>query len=132
MKIKVRDKEFKIELVNNYVHQLYQEITDISKEIVEEVEKLKELTEEYLKNKTKETEKNLNELGKKLNIYRKEKTKELYDLRMEIIQEVLTTNNYEYDSVWWLKRTEPNDLNDFMITCINKDKMDGTKNDTKK
>lgn len=133
MKIKIQDKEFKIELVNNYVHQLYEEIKELSIELIGKSDFLQAQLTEYSKNPDREKKKSLDLDLDEFNKFKNEKRKEIAKLRMEIIEEVLTTNNYNFEEKWWLRRTEPDDLNNFMLACIQKDaKTEGKKQDTKK
>lgn len=141
MIVTVRDKEFNIGLVSNYVHKLYSELVDNSfklsgcsknaqdkafarAEKLEAKPKLKEM---------KAMNVEFNKDIEKLNTDIKALTAEVTGGRLAIIKELLETNDYEYDSEWWDRRTCPEDLNDFMLKCLGKDQKETEeKKNTKK
>jgi len=62
----------------------------------------------------------------------KEKSQELAELRDEIIRELLESNNLDYKAEWWDRNTAPEDINDFLLTCLNKDFTPGKESSVKK
>lgn len=126
--INIRNKEFKITLVNNYVHQKYSGMVEnvgkldtISKEIDE---LNRQLIAKEIERKVWKTE------FAKLNAKLKETSIEIIEVRREIVKEILESNNLEYDQHFWLHKTDPDDINDFMIKCLHKD-LSNTTNDKK-
>lgn len=115
MKLDVRGKEFDITFVNNYVREQYQEILSLSDEIGELPDKIDKLKDkDLLRNDLK---KELRELNRE----RTELIKKIALIREDIIKEILETNGYDYDKSWWSHKTDANDINDFMLTCVMKD-----------
>ena len=134
MIIEVRDQEFKIDFINNYVHEKYSELSDFISDLVALYNDITTIAEDQ---KVKQEELSLKELmlynkDKKIEIKNIESSakvlkKNIIDLRQEIIKEVLETNKYEYIHEWWLRKTSAEDCNDFMGACIKKDfKPDGS------
>lgn len=117
MLLTLRGKEFEIEFVSNYVHELYSKMRDLSfrqagivGEIQDsakskDIEDVQRLTGEVARNNA-----------------------EILRLRQEILKELIESNDLEYDESWWLRRTGPEDVNDFIVTCLNKDvSLDGSR-----
>lgn len=118
MVLTVRGKEFKIDFVSNYVHEKYTEMVYLSCELSDS-KKYAEIVE-IAKTDSDKSKVMLRELEET----RRKMSKEITDLRREIIFELLDSNGLTYDATWWQKRTSPDDLNDFVITCIRKDLTD--------
>lgn len=119
MTLQVRDKEFDITFVNNYVREQYQEILSLSDEISELPDQIEELEKQDLSKS--ELKKELKKVNKK----RTELIKDIAAVREDIVRELLETNGYEYDVSWWAHKTDANDINDFMLDCIMKDVSGG-------
>src|SRR6056297_978211 len=109
MQIEVRDKSFDITFVNNWSREKYQEL----------LEYIDELSD--LPGKFDDIDKSEKDRKEKLNTLQHELVRKITDLRFEIIVELLETNNYEYDDKWWKRKTDVEDLNNFMLTCMQKD-----------
>ena len=115
MKIDVRDQSFDITFVNNYCRERYQDMLTLIDEvsgIPEQYEVIKD-SEDLDKAKLSKM--------KELNSKQHELTKSITEIRTEIIKELLETNEYEYDQKFWKRKTDVDDLNDFMLTCMQKD-----------
>ena len=118
MRMQVRDKSFKIDLVNNYVHELYSEMAGLSFDLSDVSSDVEEV-------KTRAEFKELR-LGYKLI------AKQIVELRDQIIKELLESNGYNYDSTWWKRKTSVNDLNEFVLACVKKDESTIEKKATEK
>ena len=59
-------------------------------------------------------------------------TKEVTDLRLEILKELIVSNDIEFDSKWWDRRTSPDDINAFIMKCMDKDRKEDNKKSKKK
>ena len=130
MTITVRDKDFQIELVNNWVTEKYNELFDLASfdgaEYVSTVEDLnKEGLEESEKVETRKEKREIKEKYKELLRIEHQKAIKVRDdiikLRQAIIKELLESNGYEYDNDWWLRRASVEDNNDFMTMCLKQD-----------
>lgn len=115
MRVEVRGKQFEIELVNNYVHEQYSKLADASFEIVRLPSEARELQPGEMKSGIK-----------KLNGRMAELKKVISDTRKDILRELLESNGYQIDLEWWKRKTDPDDINNFIIGCIKKD-SDGKK-----
>lgn len=132
MEIKVRDKTFKINFVNNYVHNQYEILVGLIAEIATMPDLFKELLEDFRDDE--ERTKDRVKLREIRATYKEEITavdqktkdlkKEISLIREDIVRELLEKNNYEYDYKWWLHDASRDDMNDFMIKSIKKDYKD--------
>lgn len=115
MQIDVRDKSFDITFVNNWCREKYQEM-------LEYIDEISELPAKYdeIKDADKDKSVKLKEL-KELNTHQHDLTRLITQVRTDIIKELLDTNGYEYDEKFWKRKTDVDDLNDFMLTCMQKD-----------
>ena len=52
-------------------------------------------------------------------------------LREDIIENILTSNGYDFDSEWWDKYTSYSDQNEFIQYCMAKDVMEDKKKQEK-
>jgi len=132
MKIQVRGQSFKIDLVSNWVRKQYTEMVELSAQLQELsftisgiVGELKDVTE---KSQLDEIQVRAEAIKGKI----KEKSQELAELRDEIIRELLESNNLDYKAEWWDRNTAPEDINDFLLTCLNKDFTPGKESSVKK
>jgi hypothetical protein len=138
--IKIRDREFKIELVNNYVRKLYSDIRCDSEFITDQVRDAKDLLDEFTENESKAKtpsesraiKKEYREKHKEIRIQIKELEKRIVATRNEILLEILSTNSYDYNEKWWDHKTDVNDINEFIRRCFdiqgtNKGKKKATK-----
>ena len=132
MVVTVRKKEFNIELVSNYVHKLYSELTEASFELSETSNELQEVGIKHIQDikgvKDKDEIKRMNEEFNSIVVQEnkriKDLTKEIISKRWLIIKELIEVNGYEYDAEWWDRRTSVDDLNNFMLECMGNDKKD--------
>jgi hypothetical protein len=104
MLLTVRDKEFKIDFVSNYVQEKYTELTELA------------FDHSSADTATKEGRQKLVET-----------TKRLVSVRKELVKEIVESNGYEYEENWWSRKTSPNDLNGFVFSCVSKDWDSGDK-----
>lgn len=120
MELVVRDKTFNINFVNNYVREQYQKILELSDEISYLPVEIDEIGEKELSKK---------EFNKRIREVEHKRTciiKSISETRDSILKELLETNGCEYDEKWWKHKTDVNDINDFVLSCITKDVSDGT------
>jgi hypothetical protein len=117
MKLTVRDKTFKIELVNNYVHELYSELVNLAVDLSDHMADTTQIKDRAT--------------YKEMKIQYRALAKESVKTRDDIVKELLESNGIEYDEKWWKRRVGVNDINDFMLTCIQKDQGE-SKPSTKK
>ena len=113
MIIEVRGKTFGIDLVNNYVTEKYSEMSSLAFDAI----KLKHKMEDEKDTLTKA---DIDEIG----IQADKIQKDVFFLRWDILQELLESNDITYDENWWKKRTSVEDVNDFILDCIKKDRTD--------
>lgn len=121
MLVKVRNKEFNIDLVNNEVNRLYQEINETSLEMTQISIDIKSMTAERKKDDrpfTEEETKKIETLSERVKAARFE----LIDKRWKIIKELMETNGYDFDFDFWNRRTGPEDLNQFVFDCLDVDR----------
>lgn len=112
MKLTVRGKEFNISLVSNYVHEKYIELIALSVSLVDEVK----FSDEAKKDKDI-AKKEYKEIEAK----RKDISSKIIEIRREMIRELVETNDIVYDASWWQKKTDPDDINAFLLSCLQKD-----------
>ena len=116
MKFEVRDKQFDITFVNNWVREKYQEM----------LEAVDDLTELPDKAQAVEDEEKLDGRGrlKALREIQKQQralVRSIAEMRGAMVRELLETNGYEYDEKWWSRKTDADDMNDFALGCVQKD-----------
>jgi hypothetical protein len=159
MKIKVANKEFKINMVNNYVHHCYSKFVDSSRFLTiklkdrlakanekfnNDVENLRvkyrlneeiedhEFDREGFNKELKECKELFTYEVEKIDSIRAEKIEEMEEMKEEVIKELCIKNGYKFDKEWWLHETDPNMMNDFMLKCIGKDIIENENNSKKK
>lgn len=120
MQLDVRDKSFDITFVNNWCREQYQEMLCI----VDEITTIPAQYEE-IRNSEKSGKQQLEEM-KALNTRQHELTRKVSEIRFAIIRELMETNGYEFDERWWKRKTDVDDLNDFMLSCMQKDVKGGS------
>lgn len=129
MILEVRRKEFEINFVNNYVHEKYTEMLELVDILSAQPDIIEDLAVEGQKKKDeaedsgdkKEIEKHYKAEIQKLSqeVYRVRK--DILKIRTEIVQEILESNDIEYDSNFWNKKVSRDDINDFFLECVRKD-----------
>ena len=133
MYITIRNKEFKIELVNNYVRKLYVELTELCEGITDLIHEMQDELDNYKdqedKTDNKEGALSLHKTKRQLykeyrEIHKKQKT-ELNTLkhrtvlvRNSILEEILISNNIEFDVKWWDHKADANDINELIEQCF--------------
>jgi predicted transcriptional regulator len=132
IKLEVRGQVYKIDLVSNWVRKKYSEMVEVSGEIQVLTSTIGDIVSRL---KKIENAQELPELQKEAEHAKQEiqeKTKEIAEIRDEIIREILESNGHDYVRDWWEKKTSPEDINDFIITCLNKDYEPGKDSSVKK
>lgn len=115
MRIDVRDKSFDITFVNNWCREQYQQMLLY----IDEISLIPDQYEE-IRDSDKSSKQKLAEM-REVNTRQHELTKQISDLRFAIVQELLETNGYDYEERWWKRKTDVDDANDFLLTCLQKD-----------
>ncbi len=126
-KLEVRGKVFNIELINNYVSKKYSEefwplIEELGRLTSSEIEE--NATKAFYGKKGAELKKAIKEQTDIFNEIKRDtkvNSKEICAMREELIQELLESNEIEYDSKWWNRKTSADDMNDFLLTCMKPD-----------
>lgn len=140
MIVKVRKKEFNIELVSNYVNKLYTELTEASYNLSELSYALRDSAEKRQKDlkgikdldKIKELNAEFNDEVLDYNSQLKEQTSIVTSKRWLIIKELIESNDYDFENDWWDRRTSVEDLNNFMLECLGNDQKENKKSYGKK
>jgi len=113
IEIEVRGKIFKIDFVSNWVIVKYEQMNSKLQKLQELYNKLELIPpKEEIKNIVSE----IKELGTGL-----------LDEKLEIIEEILTGNDIEYDRKWWERKTDAKDIALFLNKCVFKDTIIGKK-----
>ncbi|MDA3939823.1 MAG: hypothetical protein PF693_11000 [Spirochaetia bacterium] len=116
MDFNVREQKFKITFVNNYCRERYQDLLDSVDDLadlpgeIDDISNDKSLLDKEKIAKYKDIKKSKREL-----------VKATVEIRKDILVEILETNNYKYDSTWWLRKTSADDINTFVLDCLQKD-----------
>ena len=116
MTIEVRGQEFKIDFVNNFCREQYQQMLEAAEELTEIPERIAAVDGVDVAAAKAEF--------RKLRAEQKELVQRIGALREEILRELVETNGYDYDRNWWLHKTDTNDINRFVVECIRKDLKD--------
>ena len=111
--ITVRNKTFKISFVSNWVVAKYTQLN----------EKLQELQDLYSRLELLPPKEEITLIVKEI----KEIGDNLLNEKLEIIEEVLTSNDIDFDRSWWEKRTDGADIALFLNQCAFKDVAIGKK-----
>lgn len=124
MTVQVRSKKFEIDLVSNWVLREYGRLHELSIQLVQmQVDiagKAQNLADEIQTAELEEAQEKQAEIVKLKDEF-DAKQREIVNLRNNIVQELLVSNDIEYDEEWWDKRTGTEDINDFLLKCANKD-----------
>lgn len=115
MTFDIRGEQFNITFVNNYVREKYQDMVDLADELSDLPNEADAISEEGGDKKT--------QIAKLKELKRKQRAlvKQIGEVRDEILREILETNGYEYDAQWWRRKTDANDINNFVLGCVQKD-----------
>lgn len=136
MTVQVRSKKFEIDLVSNWVLREYAKLHELSIQLVHlqvEIAGKAQETADAIQQvddveKAQEMQQSIIDMKDKFD----EKQREIVMLRNDIVRELLESNDIEYDGEWWDRRTGTEDINDFLLTCVNKDvKSDGKRSKKK-
>jgi D-alanyl-D-alanine dipeptidase len=114
----IRGEKFDVKFVNNYVRERYNDMLQLVDELTDLPEEVEEITSED----RAEMRRGFRDIRKRQRAI----TKDITEIRRDMLNEILTTNGYEYDSEWWRRKTDVEDINTFVFDCIQKDvKSDG-------
>lgn len=116
MTFNIRDKEFKISFVNNYIREQYTEMLNLADELADLPDVVDEIVEDDTKNKMQKR-RELRDLKKE----QRRLVREIAEIRDDMLNELLTTNGYDYEREWWKRKTDVNDINRFVLDSIQKD-----------
>jgi len=120
----IRGETFDITFVNNYVRERYNEML----QLVDELSDLPEQAEDITKEDTSEMRRGFRDLKKK----QRGLVREITEIRSDMLNEILTTNGREYNAEWWRRKTDVDDVNNFVFDCIQKDITKDTPTSKKK
>jgi len=120
----IRGETFDIKFVNNYVRERYNEML----QLVDELSDLPEQAEDITKEDTSEMRRGFRDLKKK----QRGLVREITEIRSDMLNEILTTNGREYNAEWWRRKTDVDDVNNFVFDCIQKDITKDTPTSKKK
>lgn len=120
----IRGETFDITFVNNYVRERYNEML----QLVDELSDLPEQAEDITKEDTSEMRRGFRDLKKK----QRGLVREITEIRGDMLNEILTTNGREYNAEWWRRKTDVDDVNNFVFDCIQKDITKDTPTSKKK
>jgi hypothetical protein len=107
MTITVRDRDFKIDFVNNFCREQYQTMLETAEELTELPDEVRDAA-------------GRDEI-KALQAKRKKLVNQIGVVRETILKELLETNGHEYDRNWWLHKTDVDDVNRFVVDSLRKD-----------
>jgi len=110
MKIDVRGKSFSIDLVNNWVHTKYTDMSDTIADLQEKADEVQELIGPTYRKQNREIRKDVSKLKR-----------QVVEVRQEIVRELLESNGYEYDPRFWDREVNADDINGFVLAAITKD-----------
>jgi len=115
LKFDIRGKQFEITFVNNYVREQYQRMVDLADELSDLPHEVDAISEEGGDKRA--------QIDKLKQVKRKQRelVHEISTIRQDLLREILETNNYEYDAQWWRRKTDANDVNNFVLDCVQKD-----------
>ena len=117
----IRGRKFKIDLVNNKVSRLHQEITEKAIECTQINIDLQAIVAKRAEEKrpfTPEEVKAVEEYSQRVN----EAKKMMVSNRWEIIKQLMVANNIEFDFNFWDTKVSANDMNEFILFCIENDR----------
>ena len=114
MNIEIKGVTYTIDLVNNWVHEKYSQMSLAEGAFLILAAELQMVG---FDKETLSTEK----YWEKMEQIR-EKEKEVSLLREAILKELLVKNGYEYNKEYWDHDAEPKDRKEFIEACIQKDK----------
>lgn len=109
----IRGREFDITFVNNFVREKYNEML----QLVDDLSDLPDEVEEIKSEDRAEMKRGFRELKKR----QRKLVRDIADVRHVMLEEILTTNGYEFDREWWRRKTDADDINNFVFDCIQKD-----------
>lgn len=132
LKLDVRGRSFKIDLVSNWVRRRYAEMVEASTRMQELSGEIAGIIEELGKVTEPDQFASIQERADKARAEINERKNEVLEARQEVIEELLESNGLKYDGDWWDKKTGPEDVNDFLLACLNKDFVPGKDSSVKK
>jgi hypothetical protein len=121
MDFEIRGQTFKIDFVSNYVIEQYQEVESLAFQLTDLITEVEKLGEKFSDNPD---EKEVWKEAQKIQRRRADIEAQIIPIRREIIKEIIETNGMEYDEKFWTRKTSPNDINEFILSCVRKDLND--------
>ena len=118
MIIEVRDREFKVTFVNNYVRDLYNEMLIDVDDLTALPDEIEEIAKIEDRKERKAQVKDVTQRQRKL-------IRKISETRLDMLKELLSTNGLDYDEHWWRHSTDVDDINQFVFSCIQKDVSEG-------
>lgn len=107
---KVKEAEFKIGFVSNWVTRELKELTEDAFKVRNEAQALASGEKQF----------------KDANNELFQKAENLLDRKYELVKELLESNGYEFDLKFWDRKTDPEAVNTFLFTAVHKD-LQGSK-----
>lgn len=104
-------KEFTISFVSNWATKQYKELTEDALEVWKEAQLLRN-GEKTMQDANQETFK---------------RAEDLLERKFALVEDILTSNGYEYDAKFWDRNCDPNAVNDFIMQSVHKDVNPGGK-----
>ena len=111
VRIKVRNKNFDIGFISNYM------IREHAK-IIEDSNRAAKLYADFKQAQNDNNIKRMEELAAALLDFDKN---DYFKRRTDLIEEILTENGIDFDPKWWDRKTGPDDIMLFLNEAINKD-----------
>jgi hypothetical protein len=126
MVIEIRDKSWDIKFFNNWCIREYNQIN----EVIKRIQKVSQFEMPKIQEKLKAGKIN-NEQAEEImigfeNEIKEAASDEFFDKRMDLIQEILESNEYEFDRKWWMRKADASDIMTFITSAYLKD-MDKVK-----
>ena len=126
MEIKIGSKKFKFTKVSILISEMYAELTNLAyghSDLSDELEQIGlecDIEEAEAENAVDKKRAKLKRT-KAIRALKKrsfEITKEVFDKRFEILEELVVLNGYEYDKTLWLKQASVEQVNDILVDAV--------------
>jgi hypothetical protein len=121
MVFEIRNKVFKIELVNNWCRLRYQDLIDKVAELTAIPGEIQGLVKEADSNKDIDDLKRIKAEIKRLSKSTGSVTKEIIDIRLDIVRELLESNLIDFDQNFWLRKADADDVNNLIMDSLTRD-----------
>jgi hypothetical protein len=111
--IGVRNKEFRISLVNNYFSVKYYEMEKELRQLEQDTLQVQLIQQEVISGK-KDPIQAAEEVNLIAERVEKINVSKYFEEEMELVQEVLESNDLKFDRKWWERRTDSADIKQFL------------------